>query len=482
VDQLTVLQSERSRVIVAGALDAAPFEARELTVAAADPDLTADVRALVYVAGDLSVDEERVRLVQFARRNLVPALDRGVAFVVATDKDQRNLAKSTLANTDRFERTAIVTSDSQVVAQACLMHDPGPFPDLQLSIEPSIGHAEIETLFRRAFRGFQRLTLAPLTGGRSTADGVWRVEAEASDKELRSPFVVKCGPERQIAQQLDTYRDVVADRIPFRGCAPICRERSIAGSTRQLSVSRFVENADRLDTVLADPSCPNVAELIERIYSGPLHRWRSISEKRTVSIFRQFISRNQEARYAEGLGRTFQKLEANGEDISDPATILSRLKALPKMEVPMCRAHDDLNIRNVFVTHVVGEIVLIDFTRAIVRPLSRDVARLDVGLAFDVELNEIQELNEPLLIEFFTHDLFAISLPHVVMGHTTRARLAAIQALRHRLLQEADVLKYDPALEYKVAVITELLYQAKASSKWSPAAYRCADSLSRSFN
>jgi hypothetical protein len=435
------------------------------------------------VTGDLTQDQSRLALVQWARRMLAVALNQGVAFIVAAPEDQGNAAKGVLSATDKAGRALVLPADAEQVAQACLRHDPEAFADANVRISSSGAlSSEMELLLRRAFHGFDKLTLVSLSGGRSSADGVWRVEAEAADRELRSPFVVKCGPFNTISRDIGTYRDVVADRIPFRGCAPICIERSLAGATRRLAVSRFVENARRLDEVLLDPTCPNVDELIARVFTGPLHRWRVAQRRREVSLFRQFLPRDADKDYLAGLKVRHQKFKkGERERLLAPEEIFAKLKSLPRQLTPIVRAHDDLNIRNVFVTNGTREIVLIDFTRAIQRPLSRDVARLDVGLAFDEELNQRQPIQASVLMDFFSHDLFAISLPRVVEGRPSQARIAALQGLRHHILVESHAVMYDPALEYKVAVITELMYQAQRAGRYAAIAYRCIDALARSL-
>jgi hypothetical protein len=337
---------------------------------------------------------------------------------------------------------------------------------------------EAAMLLRRAFADFDSIELTALDGGRSAITGIWRVEAKSRDAELRSPFVAKCGPRDTISQQVDTYRDVVADRVPYRGCAPLCLERSVAGFSQRLAVSRFVERAARLDEVLIKPDHPDVQGLIQGIFTGPLHRWRAAVEQRNVKLVWQFLPRNPLASYGYGLRRTRKALEAQGKTVPKPSALIKRLIDLPKIDAPICRAHDDLNFRNVFVGEGGEEIILIDFTRAIKRALSKDVARMDVGLAFDDELNDAQPISDDVLWEYFTGDLFSISLRHAVDGQAAYSRLAAITSLRRFVLIEADDHSYDPRQEYRVAVICGLLYEAKRQTKWSGIAYRCADELS----
>lgn len=459
-------------------MDELPFAQRELRAATDEgEDFPGSARALVFVAGDLMVDSHRLSLVQWVRKRAQLASNHGLGCLVATLAGQENLAAQTIANV-RGKHPEIVPADPQLVAQKCLRMEPGPPPNHDLDVDDEGLDSETVLLLKRAFSDFDLIGLDPLTGGRSSISGIWRVDAQSSDAELRSPFVAKCGPMKSIKQQLDTYRDVVADRVPYRGCAPICLERSVAGSTKRLSVSRFVERAARLDDVLIDADCPNVSDLIEQIYSGPLHRWRAAIVWQGVALARQFLPDNVMERFGNGLEATHLSLVQAGIQVETPQELLNRLDKIGSVNVPLCRAHDDLNFRNVFVGAGSSEIILIDFTRAVKRPLSQDVARLDVGLAFDDELNHKQAINEEILQEYFSDDLFSISLRHAVNGSNARARLRAIEALRHHILVEADGHGYDPRLEYKVAIISGLLYEAKRQTAWSAVAYRCANALS----
>lgn len=435
-----------------------------------------DVRAVVLVAGDVALLTERARIVRWARQNFAASMNAGYGCFIAARPAQLNAVKQALAATDDLGGVPVVSADAEIVAQRCLRHDPGPPPDFDLSIlsEKPL-KPDTEILLRRAFNGFSKITLEKLTGGRSRVDGVWRVEADSTDKELRSPFVVKCGPRESIDMQVRTYRDVVADRVPFRGCAPLCLERSVPGHSKRLSVSRFVERAERLDAILIKPDCVDPSALIKRIYSGPLHRWRAKPQKRTLNLLEELLPSRVRKRYGNGLRATHGTLPI-GSTLS-PGDLFKALAGLPPQEVPVCRAHDDLNFRNVFVAEGGGEIILIDFTRAVVRPLSQDIARMDVGLAFDDELNAEQPIADDILEAYFARNLFSISLPHSVKGRGARARLLAIEALRNQMLVEADAQDYDSATEYKVAIIAGLFYEAKRRTKWSATAYRCADAL-----
>lgn len=454
-----------------------PFTCREMIIGSFIPSPPpADVRAIILVAGDVTSLRERANIIRWVRKNYKISMNAGLGCFVAGQAPQLNAIKQALAATEGFADVLVVDADAETVAQACFRLDPGPSPDLQLDIvsEKPLS-TEIKLLLQRAFNGFSTITLEPLTGGRSPTDGIWRVDASSTDDELRSPFVVKCGPRPSIDMQVRTYRDVVADRVPFRGCAPLCLERSVAGYRKRLSVSRFVERAQRLDEILIQPNCVGPGDIIHSIFSGPLHRWRAQPQMRSLKLFDELLPRGLRKRFGPGLRTTYGRLAAGS--VLPPGDLFRAMASVPKRDVPVCRAHDDLNFRNVFVAESGGEIILIDFTRAAVKPLSQDIARMDVGLAFDDELNEQQPIGDEILEAYFSGNLFSISLAHSIKGRSARARLTAIEALRNQMLIESEPLNYDPIIEYKIAIVAGLLYEAKRQTKWSAIAYRCANAI-----
>lgn len=464
-------------MLVDGLMNSDPFARREMIMESfVSSPPPADVRAVVLVAGDINFLHERAKIIRWARQNYERAMNAGYGCFVAGQAAQKNAIKQALAATEGLADVPVVGADAEIVAQACLRLDPGPSPDFDLKIvsekPPS---AENELLLRRAFNGFSAITLQPLTGGRSPTDGIWRVDANSTDDELRSPFVVKCGRRASIDMQVRTYRDVVADRVPFRGCAPLCLERSVAGYRKRLSVSRFVERAQRLDEILTQPDCAAPGDIIHRIFSGPLHRWRAQPQVRSLKLLDELLPRGLRKTFGRGLRITYGRLPVG--TALPPGDLVRAMASVPKLDVPVCRAHDDLNFRNVFVAESGGEIILIDFTRAVVKPLSQDIARMDVGLAFDNELNEQQPIADDILEAYFSGNLFSISLAHSIKGRSARARLAAIEALRNQMLIESEALNYDPIIEYKIAIVAGLFYEAKRQTKWSAIAYRCADAI-----
>jgi hypothetical protein len=336
----------------------------------------------------------RVKLTQWLRKCAVQAAWRGALCVIACMRGQKSNAQNVAKNRGSIgDRVRFGYQDRPAeIAELCARYN-GGMPANTALIITSIGDvslpAEATCLLRRAFFDFERITLTPLSGGRSGM-GVWRVEAESSDKDLRSPFVVKCGKASEIDEQVNTYRDVVEDRVPYRGCGPLCLERSVRGVDLRLSVSRFVEHATRLDEYILDR---DAGEIIYSIYNRVLRRWRTEPSFQKVQLFPELLWRTTWPKYLEKLDQVFPHAnQAVPENLLSPQEIFDVLSGGLAVKVPYCRAHDDLNLRNVFVSEARSEAILIDFTRSQKRPLSKDCARLDVGLGFDDELNAKQPL------------------------------------------------------------------------------------------
>ncbi|MBZ9852077.1 hypothetical protein LB565_29295 [Mesorhizobium sp. CA14] len=448
-------------------------------------------RALIVLAGALSSDTDRQNLVKRLRRLAAPAAERGI-FVVVVAKAGEEAAALTVAQSGAgrlaqwVQRAGVVLrqlavlpdSDWERIAESCARCRCGPSSNDSLAIRDENGaplkeplSPDIELLFRRAFHDYPGIRISAEGGGKSSAS-VWKVETEGHERH--APFIVKSGDAAEMEEHINTYRDVVADRVPFRGCAPLCLERCVLGATSQLAVSRFVENAVRLDHVVPDR---DVSAVVQAIYKTVLGRWRIRPEKKTLSLLPEFLPASRQDVYLKGLERTYKDLTGAGYTGPSPQSFFDRLAGLPAAEHLVCRAHDDLNLRNVFVCGRDAEAVLIDFTRAAKRPLSHDVARLEVGLAFDTDLQSVQPIPPEVLEDFYTGDLFAVSLEHLLKGRVAPHRLNAITTLRTTILEEGQVHGVDLRREYTVAICVGLLYYAKAKSNDAGVAYKCAGSL-----
>ena len=421
---------------------------------------------------------ERAQLTKWLNKHAPANARRGVLTIIVTTPDQQAFAQHVVSHSCKdLEQVKVVTGASYpAIAEAIARYDcgAGPSSALHMSYEDGVPldfDKEIECLLRRAFFDFDQIKLSRQIGGKSKIDGVWKIEAISSDKDLFSPFVVKCGPIRDIEEQIATYRDVVADRVPYRGCPPLCMDRSVKGATRQLAVSRFVENATRLDDVI---KTRDAADELRSIYPRLLERWRVEPEFKSVQVFPEYIDVATQSGWLAWLNATYALA---GVKVLSPTQIFSKLNGIAAVLQPICRAHDDLNMRNVFICDGSGEVVLIDFTRASQKPLAKDCTRLDVGFGFDKELQSAQAIPKDVLVDFYTGDLFSISLGHRLAGSIAEYRLRAIEAIRMHYLDEARKCAMELRQEYKIGVIAELLYHAGEQTPLGVLAYECASSL-----
>ncbi|MER9371155.1 phosphotransferase [Mesorhizobium sp. M0491] len=477
-----------------GTVDRRPFDSRQLALKKlhSPADLTdGSARALIVLAGALSSQTDRQDLVKRLRLLAAPAAARGVFIVVvAKSGDEASAMAVARSGAGQLAQWAqppgvvlqqlVVLADSHGdrIAELCARCRCGPSSNDSLAIRSKNGaplleplSLELELLFRRAFHDYPAIHISKENGGKSSAS-VWKVETQGL--EQHTPFIVKSGGAAEMEEHIKTYRDVVADRIPFRGCAPLCLERCVLGASSQLAVSRFVEHAVRLDYVVPER---DVNAVVQAIYQTVLGRWRDRPEKKKLDLLPEFLPVIRQEQYLKGLERTYKDLSDAGYGGPSPHDFFDRLANLPVEDHLMCRAHDDLNLRNVFVCGQDAEAVLIDFTRAAKRPLSHDVARLELGLGFDPDLQATQRIPTDVLEDFYSGNLFAVSLEHLLKGKAASHRLNAITALRSTILDEGQVHSVDLRREYTIAICVGLLYYAKAKNGDASTAYQCAGNL-----
>lgn len=488
--------SARRTVVVDGRVGRKEFLARDLTCVHFDKLAQlqdASVRAIIFTVPGID-DQQRTAFAQKLRRLGKTAAEGGALVVVLAARAhlgtvQRvadhvggyTFAQMTSGGARLTQPQVLVLPSDEVAraAEAVARHDPGPAENPALKItdqSPGVGSRDEETnrLLRRAFSEFEEITIHRLTGGLS-GDGVWRVQPRHADREVRTPFIVKCGLMSDMDEHIETYRDFVADRIPFRGCAPLCFERCVRGSMRRLAVTRFIEHADPLDEAARDH---DVVQAIASIYEKTMVRWRTVLDQANLQLFEEYLPKVMwDERYREALDLNYRRLRRRGARLLTPTQLASRLYKRPAVHCPLVRAHNDLNIRNVFVCGRHSEAVLIDFTSAKKRPLAFDIARLDVGLGFDDGLHQHQPIASDVLVALYADDPFRWSLAKMWTATAARHRLDGIFHLRARLLEEAHGAAYDVTEEYTVALCSSLLWYARNDTALARTAYECAARL-----
>jgi len=319
-----------------------------------------------------------------------------------------------------------------------------------------------QTLLKRAFSDFQTIELDDLPGGRSTIRGVWKVTGVDTNGVRYEPFVVKFGAKTRITGEIESNRAVVEDLIPFQNHPAIAYERCVFGMGERLFVSRFVDNATRLDDFLVRIS-PTLG--ITALFDRALRTWRAPINhvQDTIQIAERFhnfwaIPKKNEPDAIKVPYELAKKETLTG--ILTPNALLQRLYATPKVKCRVGHAHGDLHARNVFVRDNSTEVVLIDFaTWHQPSPMSRDPATLDVALAFDIWDDGKTAFDVKPLSQGKLEELYSAPLLCPPRKHCESFRDQAIIRLR---IEAASDCSED---EYKSAIICCLLRFARFEPK-----------------
>ena len=254
-------------------------------------------------------------------------------------------------------------------------------------------------LIQRAFNGFTKVRLYQEAGGRSQGCFVWRVEAERGVDSLQ-PFIVKAAVREDLVYELNTYRDMVRDHVPFPFRAPMLESRFVKGGCRALLVSSFVTRAQRFDHYLSHATHPELP--IAALFHNALSGWRrAASARQRVSIGAVYVAQQQQYE-ADRLRWPDKRITGGGPLLPDPkylqgayeecmrkkwkvvspAALWTELRSLPEGTFDGANAHGDLNVRNIFVRWNATDAILIDFSNAGTQDfLARDPAKLETSIA-----------------------------------------------------------------------------------------------------
>lgn len=251
-------------------------------------------------------------------------------------------------------------------------------------------------LLQRAFNEFSRVTLTSQKGGRSKDCNVWKIEA-CRDSQECEPFVAKAGRLVDLQTEFDIYRAFVRDYVPFPFRAPVLEAKFIKGATRALIVSAFVGRSQRLDEYLATASNPEL--VMVSLFEGALRKWRRAVSPLHVSLGYFYVDQQREALKLnpkdalaksllpdpKRLSSSFDNARKKTASLPSPSELWEKLENEPKIDYYICRAHGDLNVRNVFVRWNSIDTILIDFSHSGVREsLARDPAKLETSIALNV--------------------------------------------------------------------------------------------------
>lgn len=342
--------------------------------------------------GALAITLRSHTIAAVAKRANPRALPENLAYFLAIGPSQEALLTKSAAEEELVKQLARALRDCDVE----------PAADSALAITGDTTGtywAQDRILVRRAFKGFTKVHLHQEFGGRSQGCFVWRIEAQKGRDKLQ-PFIAKAALIEDLAYELNTYRDLVRDHIPFPFRAPLLETRFVTGGSRALLVSAFVTRAQRFDEYLSQAEHPELP--IAVLFRHALANWRTAAkESRRVSIGAMYVAEQQQ--YAtdrlkaprkripgggpmlpnpDYLSEAHDHCLRNGWKCMSPSDLWVELRALPKGNFHLSSVHGDLNVRNIFVRWNATDTILIDFSNAGKRDfLARDPAKLETSIA-----------------------------------------------------------------------------------------------------
>lgn len=390
----------------------------------------------------LPVGELRASLIK-----LVAAADSGALCIVIAKGATGFAAASGIINeldtAQGLGFISVKSGDRLELLRAVNNHDPGPAPKLGLAIDGDVpSDKSAQLLLKRAFADCSEIRVRKLVGGRSSADGIWRVAAKHADGRFCEPFIAKIGPNIDVSEERQKYQSFVRDFVAFPFRPALMKSGFIRGAQKSFLGSTFVGRAQRLDEYVCAVRDPQLA--ISALFDGPLRNWRAAFEMKRAALGRYYVeeatpSKNIIAqdsatgRISRALLPSVNRLEDAhylaslvDQDTPTPAQLYKMLSDLPETQYRESVGHGDLNARNAFVRLNGLDVVLIDFTHVNRMPESRDPSRLEVNLAFDVGNDVTGMLPDDTLRELYRPPL----LPCRHRTDPNDGRVAAIRQIR----------------------------------------------------
>jgi hypothetical protein len=376
-----------------------------------------------------------------------------VAIENETDRPNANLVASSGSSTEENQFKTILINPPHVAARCCAEHDPGREVNVEVIIEdPTNDSNPVQrTLLQRAFSDFRKITIQKLSGGRSQAVAVWKVCAFGDDHWQCEPFAVKTGKKREILEELAATVNKVSEWVPFPNRPPVAEARCVVGSQDALIVSMFVDRVFRLDEYLSQRSAPAI---IDSLFDGPLRRWRDnrLTQKVQLAVEYTKCGVMPKSSRSSELNSAFESANRIQSTVLSPIDLVRRLNELPPQLVDFCFPHGDLHTRNIFVRKKNEDIILIDFANSKnPSPAARDIAALEVAIAFDVRNRHGLFLSDKIIRSIYRQPLLLKQIP--TMGDN---RLRAIMQLRKRA--KVEHISHD---EYDLTVACFLLNFAR---------------------
>lgn len=293
--------------------------------------------------------------------------------------------------------------------------------------------AEGELLLRRAFCDCKSILVEPLVPGFST-DSVLCVHAtlersQAGPRPL--PFFVKIDSLDKVEREFGNYAEYVRFYVPFNLRPDFEGRRKVAGATRGVLVSNFVEDAvSLLEVVERGQGVHALHSLFEDAMRGWRQQGTSVSGNCVKQAGYTFKWREPHADVV-ALARSFGARRSPAELLA----VLTDGCPLTYFEAPI---HGDLHARNVQVR--AADAILIDFLYTSRGPMLWDHAALDVSLMFDGQKDLIHKDSEWDLILLDAYRPGAITRVPAPVHRTEPGyrRLMATRKVRHYALAEQD--------------------------------------------
>ncbi len=439
-------------------------------------------------------------------RLLVPTLDVGATFIVVVMDDTQAKTVSDAVMHLVHEKDSSATDLHDVypgctvqplhaseIARIIRTSDPGLMANYNLHVQ-GLGalegerHRSAEILLRRAFSDCDRIALTSLDGGRSEDCSVWKVEAHRGN-ECCEPFVAKFAKRQTLEDENSTWSQHVLDFVPFPFRAPPVDERFVKGATYGLLVSRLASRSQRFDEYVGVVKSTELT--IVSLFDGALRNWRRNTNAKEAQLGRIYAlaadesEKTRESNARQGrirknilpgrarLQDAYQLAVKLDHQVPSPDALWQLLLDLPLIPYRECKAHGDLNARNVFVRWNAVDIILIDFSHAGDNaPLSRDPSRLEVSLAFDVATvsQVVQERPGEKVTRAFVGKMLNDELLHVLYGppllrrqwwrNAEDGRTDAIRQIRVHVIGEGV-----SNAEYQITTACHLLNYARPGQK-----------------
>ncbi len=390
----------RTRVLWIGPLtDDTEFTRRQLSVDFCDADA---VLGRLSFATSLIINVRPGNcggLAETLRLLAKPAIDHGLVVHVIADSDatQRHVAHVL----KMLSLVGLVFASTQppihLIADCIAKHDCGPSFNADLKVDGVPLGANEELLLRRAFCDCDRVIVSKLTGGTTDVLSVHAVFKDSLSGPRPLPFFAKLGARSEIEKERDIYRNYVDHFVPFYLRPSLDYERCVFGFGNALLVGNFVEQSESLSEVarrnMAQPA-------IHSLFDNALRGWRLQAKKAERNLLQAmpwFVIPDNIPK-----GRVVQAKVYGA--VRSPDELKSLLESAGPVSYLSAPYHGDLHSDNVRVRG--SDAILIDFQRVQTGPLLADHASLEISLAFNENVDDVNDGWTTLIDKLFCDRAF----------------------------------------------------------------------------